>query len=85
LTANTCDGFIRTIGPGGSGELTITFPFPVSDRFIVVTPQWGGTFGVTVTIEFLADNQVQVKTWSFGSATISGWFLVDSAFTLVVF
>jgi hypothetical protein len=82
--ANTCDNFVRTVGPGGAGESIITFPFNVSDRFVLVTPQWGGSFGVTVTIEFPAPNQVQVRTWSFGSATVSGWFLVDSAFTLVV-
>ena len=84
-TANSCYGFARAVGSLGPGESIITFPFPVSDRFVVVTPQWGANFGVTVTIEFPAPNQVQVRTWTVASGTIGGWRLVDSAFTLVVF
>ncbi len=87
-TANTCAGFLRSVGQMGPGESIITFPIPVSDRFVVVTPQWGGNFGVAVTIEFPAPNQVQVRTWTFAPAvptTASVSRLVDSAFTLVVF
>ncbi len=82
---NTCNGFTRAVGPGGPGESIITFPFPVNDRFVVVTPQSSGNFGISATIEFLAPNQIKVRTWSIGATPSAGWALVDSAFTLVVF
>ncbi|MGH9848873.1 MAG: hypothetical protein ACREBD_03370 [Blastocatellia bacterium] len=84
--ANTCAGFARVVTPGSvSGDWTITFPFTVNDRFVVVTPQWGGPSPATAAIEFPAANQVRVRTWSIGGATVTFWQLVDSAFTLVVF
>jgi hypothetical protein len=84
--ANACTGFSRAVTPGSvAGDWTITFPFTVNDRFVVVTPQWGGSSAVTTAIEFPAANQVRVRTWAFGGATISGFVLTDMAFTLVVF
>lgn len=85
-SANTCAGFSRVVTPGSAqGDWTITFPFTVNDRFIVVTPQWGGSSAVTTAIEFPAANQVRVRTWAFGGATVSGFVITDMAFTLVVF
>jgi hypothetical protein len=85
-SANSCSGFSHAITPGSvAGDWTITFPFTVNDRFIVVTPQWGGSSAVTTAIEFPAANQVRVRTWAFGGATVSGFVLTDMAFTLVVF
>ncbi len=80
--ANTCNGFSLVVTPGSvAGDWTITFPFTVNDRFVVVTPQWGGPSPATAAIEFPSASQVRVRTWSLGSS--SG--LADMAFTVVVF
>jgi hypothetical protein len=81
-TANSCTGFSRVVGPNGAGESIITFPFQVNDRFVVVTPRWGGLSAVTATYEFPGSNQIQVRTWR---CNADGCALVDSAFSLVVF
>jgi len=82
-TANSCVGFTRVTPQ--NGEVIITFPFTVSDRFIVVTPQSSGSVGVTASYDFPQPNQVRVRTWTFGGATVGGSALTNSSFTLAVF
>src|SRR5581483_3437109 len=75
--ANSCNDF--TIVGKGTGEVTITFPFTVNDRFIVVSTQYGGISDTaTAAYEFAASNQIVVRTFRNGQFDNLG-------FTLAVF
>lgn len=67
-----------TLG-GSGGNYTIDFGFKVSNRFVSVTPEWGGSSAVIPIISFPSDNVVRIQTYSGGTT------LVDSAFMVVVY
>lgn len=80
--ANSCNGF--NIVQNRPGDYTVTFPFSVNDRYVVVTPESESEGPATPTIFFPAPNQVRVRTWS-GVSTTAGPLLVDRAFHIVIF
>jgi hypothetical protein len=77
-TAATCNSFSIT---GASGNYTITFPFQVNDRYLVVTAESVADTPrcCIIQYDFPANNQVRVRTWDHNGAAI------DRAFSLVVF
>jgi hypothetical protein len=61
-SANSCSGFLRAMTPGSvAGDWTITFPFTVNDRFVVVTPQWDGLHESIDLLEAFARDVKQPK------------------------
>ena len=81
--ANTCAGFSIS---GSGGDHTLTIPFAVNSRFILVTPEFAGDTAIMATYAFTANaSQVRVRTWRPASGTPGSFTLIESAFTLVVF
>jgi len=80
----SCDSPWAITGSGGTN--TVTFPFTVNDRFVLVTPQFAAGKPVMVTYDFPASNQVRVRTWTCSTgSTYSPCAPIGSAFTLAVF
>jgi hypothetical protein len=67
---------------GSGGQTTVTFPFRVDDRFVVVTPEYAAGAPVMATYDFPAANQVRVRTWTCGGGSCG---LFASAYSLAVF
>jgi hypothetical protein len=79
-TANSCDNFSIA---GSAGDYTLNFPFAISDRYVVVTPESsvaGPPRCCLVQYNFTAtETEVRIRTWTDdGSAA-------DRAFTVVIF
>jgi hypothetical protein len=66
---------------GGAGNYTITFPFQVNNRYVVVTAESVADSPrcCMIQYDFPASNQVRVRTWDHNGIAI------DRAFSLVVF
>jgi len=76
--AETCNGFSIA---GGAGNYTVTLPFQVNDRFVMVTPESVANSPrcCMVQYDFPAPNQVRVRTWDHNGTAI------DRAFSLAIF
>jgi hypothetical protein len=83
VDANTCSGFSVS---GSGGANTVTFPFQVNDRYVVVTPEHDASVPVFSTYSFTGPNQVLVRTW--GCTAVVGstpCALYGSAFTIAIY
>jgi len=81
--ASSCTGFSVS---GSGGANTVTFPFQVNDRYVVITPEHDVSVPVFSTYSFTAANQVLVRTWTCptgGAYTPCG--LYGSAFTIAIY
>jgi hypothetical protein len=81
--AETCASFAIS---GSNGVTTVTFPFQVDDRFVVVTPEYAASSPVMASYDFTASNQVRVRTWTCSTAvSYAPCAAVASAYTIAVY
>jgi hypothetical protein len=55
---------------GSGGTTTVTFPFQVDQRYVVVTPEYAAATPITASYDFPAPNQVRVRTWTCGTGGV---------------